>query len=93
MNALDGDADEVVRSFELVDSVAPLKDESEGHTWGYQGGMHCRKARLDKILTYTPDGKKRVRVADIRRIGIGLKWEGHWVSDHFGLIGTISVLA
>ncbi len=93
MNALDADADEVVRSFELVDSVAPLKDESEGHTWGYQGGMHCRKARLDKILTYTPDGKKRVRVADIRRIGIGLKWEGHWVSDHFGLIGTISVLA
>jgi len=66
------------------------KWDARGHTWGYQPRSVFPPNRLDKILL-----KGDLRVTEMMRIGIGLKVAGlgGWVSDHYGLLASVSVQA
>jgi len=71
--------------------------DPEGFTWGYQSSDEDKKyppARLDKIL-YVP--KRRYRVDEPQRIGMGLKvvvteQEQYWVSGHYGLLTSLHMI-
>ncbi|KXN89089.1 hypothetical protein AN958_06290 [Leucoagaricus sp. SymC.cos] len=87
----------LVRRFGLKDAWRRGDSDPEGFTWGYQSLEEDQKypaARLDKIL-YLP--KRRYKVDEPQRIGVGLKvhvqeGEDHWVSDHYGLLATLHVV-
>jgi len=66
--------------------------DQESHTFGYQSksSEQSEKGQRDKVLMI---GK--VKIEEMRRIGEGIKVkgeEGAWVSDHFGVMGTLRVL-
>lgn len=67
--------------------------EEAGNTWGYQGQTHGGKFppnRLDRIF-YSPG--TGFKIDEPKRIGVGVVIrEGPWVSDHYGLETTLSLL-
>ncbi|KAJ7287153.1 Endonuclease/exonuclease/phosphatase [Mycena rebaudengoi] len=73
-----------------LDATADDTGETQGHTWGYQPRQRFPPNRLDKILTV---GK--LSATSIKRVGVGLRVDGAdsaWVSDHYGLLATVSLL-
>jgi tyrosyl-DNA phosphodiesterase 2 len=98
MNAIAKGDRSLARKFGLKDAWRRGDSDPEGFTWGYQSLEEDQiypKARLDKIL-YTP--KRRYKVDEPQRIGVGLKVfvkenEEHWVSDHYGLLTALHMVA
>jgi tyrosyl-DNA phosphodiesterase 2 len=64
-------------------------DAEDGYTWGYQGGGNFPKSRMDKFL-FLP--QKGFRLEEPQRIGVDVKTDGVWVSDHYGLSTRLHVL-
>lgn len=97
MNSISKADRSLARKLGLKDAWRQGDSDPEGFTWGYQSLEEDKKyppARLDKIL-YVP--KRRYKVDEPQRIGVGLKvhvqeGEEHWVSDHYGLLTTLHVV-
>ncbi|KIY67543.1 hypothetical protein CYLTODRAFT_375858 [Cylindrobasidium torrendii FP15055 ss-10] len=90
LNAIDSDWDERVYERGLVDAGEECRET--GHTWGDQrhdGPEEARfpNSRMDRIVCHYPQAL--FRVTNVRRIGIGLRHEADWVSDHFGLAADV----
>ncbi|KAI0784261.1 Endonuclease/exonuclease/phosphatase [Abortiporus biennis] len=91
-----GDMNTILPDDEDIHARAALADawygssEEEGYTWGYQPACQFPPGRLDRVF-YTHN--RRCMVRSPKRIGMGLRTaRGHWVSDHYGLLTTVSVL-
>lgn len=67
------------------------EDEEEGYTWGYQPPSQFPPGRLDRVF-YTQACAMNCKVSRPERVGIDVMAEGEWVSDHYGLLTTISIL-
>ena len=66
-------------------------ESKEGHTWGYQPSCQFPPGRLDRIF-YCDSEACNVRVDHPQRLGVGSRTtHGRWLSDHYGLLTTISV--
>jgi tyrosyl-DNA phosphodiesterase 2 len=66
-------------------------DDEEGYTWGYQPECEYPPGRLDKILITPGSG---FIIEGPKKIGVGVKTtDGEWVSDHYGLLTTASVVS
>lgn len=87
MNAIGPGDDRLPQQNGLRD--AWWRNDSTGNTWGYQGGGRFPKGRLDKIL-YTPN--RGFRVSEPEKIGVGVKANGLYASDHYGLMTTLTVM-
>ncbi|KAF9030940.1 hypothetical protein BDZ89DRAFT_1064261 [Hymenopellis radicata] len=88
VNAIDADFDDNVRALGLRD--AALETGELGHTWGDQSPPHADiwpRGRLDRLLYHS--GAQSFKVRNIDTIGVGLRYENVWVSDHFGLVADI----
>lgn len=79
-----------------ITTFARLRDayvgrEDEGYTWGFQPPRVIPPGRLDRI--FVSDGAQcRVNVSSPQRIGVGWTTRfGRWLSDHYGLIATVSL--
>lgn len=68
-------------------------DEDEGYTWGYQPTCQFPPGRLDRVF-YTRNCAKRCKISRPERIGVDVRTveDYQWVSDHYGLLTTISIL-
>ncbi|KAJ7592428.1 Endonuclease/exonuclease/phosphatase [Mycena floridula] len=90
MNAI-GDSDvKLPESFGLTDAWTGDEDAEVGFTWGWQPKSRFPPGRLDKIC-YHVATHEPIRVSSPIRIGVGLKHGAGWVSDHYGLMSTISL--
>jgi tyrosyl-DNA phosphodiesterase 2 len=89
----------------LTDAYLALggqEESDEGYTWGYQSSEDEMKkygpSRMDKVMFCG-----WVRVEGLERVGVGVKVEERkaaemkgelrWVTDHYGLMATVEVMA
>lgn len=91
-----GDMNVMNNSDAGINMFARLRDayvgrEDEGYTWGFQPPTLIPPGRLDRI--FVSDGAQcRVNVSSPQRIGVGWTTRfGRWLSDHYGLIATVSL--
>ncbi|CAL1716394.1 unnamed protein product [Somion occarium] len=66
------------------------EDEEEGFTWGFQPPCQFAPGRLDRVF-YTSACQEKCEISQPERVCIGLKRNGRWVTDHYGLLTTVSV--
>jgi tyrosyl-DNA phosphodiesterase 2 len=92
MNAISPSDIGLTERLGLMDACREGEDEEDSYTWGYQPPCEFAPGRLDKIL-FTP-GAGGYTVDQPERVGLSVKTEkGQWVSDHYGLVTTVRILA
>lgn len=67
------------------------ENEEDGYTWGYQPECQFPPGRLDRVF-YTQASTRRCKISPPERVAIDVMTDGEWVSDHYGLLTTISIL-
>ncbi|PCH41563.1 hypothetical protein WOLCODRAFT_137470 [Wolfiporia cocos MD-104 SS10] len=92
-----GDMNPIAPSDKTIAQKAGLKDAYRGpenaedsFTWGYQPPSRFPAARFDRVYYTCSEGLGLI-VDEPQRIGVGVKTAlGQWVSDHYGLVTTVS---
>ncbi|EIN04876.1 hypothetical protein PUNSTDRAFT_92315 [Punctularia strigosozonata HHB-11173 SS5] len=92
MNVIRREDESLAEDAGLQDAWNGKRGDKSGHTWGYQPRGRFPPGRLDRIFFTKNVG---FNVDEPTRIGEGVRWgpgPTDYVSDHFGLLTTVSVL-